>query len=216
MKKLILLFFVVLLVGTITAAEWDNVKSYNEDTKTVTIENAFGLPLIGYDIVTIKLNTPLDYRVPLGYQKVAEFEINTFTNYSNAFKELELFDKKDDDKKFTRDYDYKILSYETVIVDDWKTECSNTWNETNDSFSNNCIRIKTGTHEEQKEVWTDLGLSDFKEGEIKTIGIFTNVEIGDRVEWIPNLFGVRIDEWATWTEDLNVGIISYWKLDESS
>jgi hypothetical protein len=48
------------------------------------------------------------------------------------------------------------------------------------------------------------------------IGLFTNVEVGDKVEWIPNLYGIRVEEWATWTADLNVGLVSYWKLDEAS
>jgi len=39
---------------------------------------------------------------------------------------------------------------------------------------------------------------------------------GDHIEWIPTFYGVEIEEWASWTEDLNVGLTSYYKLDESS
>jgi len=38
---------------------------------------------------------------------------------------------------------------------------------------------------------------------------------GDYVEWIPNLFGVRVDEWASWVESLNTGIIAYWNFNQS-
>ena len=31
-----------------------------------------------------------------------------------------------------------------------------------------------------------------------------------------SLYGVRVDEWAEWTEDLNVGLISYYKMDDAS
>ena len=36
----------------------------------------------GKEIAKIKLNTPLNYRVALGYQKVAEFQINQKTDYN--------------------------------------------------------------------------------------------------------------------------------------
>ena len=58
----------ILLVGTISALEFDNVKSYDELTKTVTIENVFGL---GADIAKIKLNTPLVNVVPISKESVA-------------------------------------------------------------------------------------------------------------------------------------------------
>jgi len=47
-----------------------------------------------------------------------------------------------------------------------------------------------------------------------TIGIFTDVLPNENIEWIPTLFGVEIDEWASWTENLNTGLIHYYKMDE--
>ncbi|KKM16031.1 hypothetical protein LCGC14_1689950, partial [marine sediment metagenome] len=43
-----------------------------------------------------------------------------------------------------------------------------------------------------------------------TIGIFTDVKKGDRVEWIPTLFGERLTKWAEWQESWNANIISYY------
>ncbi len=61
MKKLFILMFVmVLLVGTVSALDFLPVKQYDEITQTITIVNTLGL---GRDISTIKLNTPLDYHV---------------------------------------------------------------------------------------------------------------------------------------------------------
>jgi len=73
-----------------------------------------------------------------------------------------------------------------------------------------------GWHWEWLPVWETIHNSDWMEGDVLTVGLFTIVEVNDSVEWIPNFFGVRIDEWATWTADLNVDLVSYWKLNVGS
>ena len=198
------IFFTLLLIGVVSAFEFDNIKSYDEDTQTITVKNAFGL---GEDITKITLNTPINYNVPRGYQKVAEFEIRSFDNYSFAFKELELYDKNNNNEKFIRDFDYKVQSFENVIVEDYQEVCTD---------NKTCSLKKVGEHTELREKWNSLGKSDFLDGEVKTIGIFTEVKKGDHVEWIPNYFGVRINEWATWTASLSADLIAYYKLDEPS
>ena len=204
------IFFMLFLVGNVSAFEFDNWKSYDEETKTITIENAFGLPLIGDDIAKIQLKTPLDYLVPRGYQKVAEFEVTNFIDYNNTFKELELYDRKKE--KFVREYDYKVLSYEDIIVNDYKNEISGYFGNGTAIYKNTLI----GNHIEKREKWTDLKIYNFKENDSLTIGIFTEVMEGDEVEWIPNFFGVRIDEWAGWTEGLTAGLVSYYPLNETT
>ncbi len=209
MKKLfVLMFCMVLLVGTVTAFEFDNVKQYDRDTKTITVRDSIlGIPTTR--VAEIHLDTPLNFRVSRNYGKVAQFTVTNYEDYSNALKELELFDRTKDDKKFTRDFDFKVLSYKNRIVDDYGSVKVLNRNGTM-GRENQVI----GTHTEQEEVWTKLDLTNFNKGEVITIGIFTTVEKGDNVEWIPNMFGIRIDEWAVWTEGLNANIVSYYKLDE--
>ena len=211
MKKIFLIMFcMVLLVGTISAGEllsFDNVKQYDEGTKTITIVNTFGL---GRDISTIQLNTPLNVMVSTGYQKVAEFEIDLFDDtYSSAFDKMEFYNKKNMDR-IDREFDYKYLAIELVDVNDYKESCSTSGNGTKV-----CEQVIIGTHQKEKEVWEDLDTSILTKGKV-TIGIFTNVQVGDYVEWIPTLFGKEIDEWATWTASLNVGLVSWYKLDETT
>lgn len=211
MKKLMFLFLVVLLVGTISAFEFDNVKNYDEETKTIDIRNSvLGIPFLQLGkVAEIQLNTPQNYLVPIGYHKVAEFEVNMFSDYNTAFKELELYDKRDNDRKFTRDYDYK---YKTIKqVPDYETICDESLSGNGTVEYSNCRQEQIGLKKEV--VWEDLELSNFKDGEVKTIGIFTEVKIGDHVEWIPNFFGVRINEWSVWTESLSVDIILYYNLN---
>ncbi len=211
MRKIFLIMLcMVLLVGTISAGEllsFDNVKQYDEGTKTITIVNTFGL---GRDISTIQLNTPLNVMVSTGYQKVAEFEVNLFDDtYSSAFDKMEFYNKKNMDR-IDREFDYKYLAIELVDVNDYKESCSTSGNGTKV-----CEQVIIGTHQKEKEVWEDLDTSILTKGKV-TIGIFTNVQVGDYVEWIPTLFGKEIDEWATWTASLNVGLVSWYKLDETT
>ena len=213
-RVLVMIMFSLFLLGNVSAFfEIDNYKDYDSKTKTIMVKNGF---TFGTPIAEVQLKTPLNMVVPRGYQKVAEFEIRLSEDYNNAFKELELYDKNKEDQKFIRSYDYKVRSYETINVNDYTSVCSDVWDANNGTFSKECSQVLSGTHEEQREVWTILNSSDFNKDDVLTIGIFTEVQKGDVVEWIPNLFGVRVDEWAIWTESLNVDIISFYKLNETS
>lgn len=198
----------LLVFPTVMAFEWDNVKSYDDETRTATITNALGL---GEKIAEIQLNSPLILLVPEGYGKVAEFTITSFSDYDDALKELELYDKKRDDTKFTRDYDYKYLTYNEVEVPNMERNCFIDYD-----GERNCEEIQKGTKLIMEEEWVELSLTNLKENDVLTIGIFTDVQKGDSVEWIPNMFGERIDEWAGWAESLNAGLTNYYRFDEAA
>lgn len=215
MKKLLLILTLLVLFSSLASAElfqFDNVKSYDAVKQEVTITNTFGL---GEDIAKIKLNTPLNYLVPRGYQKIAEFELSNYKDYTNALEELKFYNANNLKQELYRTYDYKIKSYETIIINDYKQECSK-FIEKNGTKTDLCYEVLIGTHEEQKEIWTPLEKVDFLSGEIKTIGIFTDVKKGDFVEWIPKYYGKEIEEWASFTESMKLGLVSYYKLDEGA
>ena len=191
-KKFWFIILISLLIAGITlgvaSAEelitFDNVKQYDEITKTVTIVNFINL---GRDISKIKLNTPLVYSVPIGYEKVWEHKIELFDDtYTDAIGEVTLIDMNNG-KVIERQLDYKLLTYEEVWID--------TYNETEG-------------HYETKEKWIDFDSSKLYKGNY-TIGVFTTTERGDYIEWIPTLFGKEINEWATWiTEGHGVAFVN--------
>lgn len=213
MKKLILtlMLCMIFLVGTVSALEIDNVKSYNPITKTVTLKNSFlGIPTSS--IATATLNTPQNYKVARGYNKVAEFKIEGFTDYKEIVKGLEFYDINGNMAKINRDFDLKFKTTRPQKVDDYKEVCS--YNEA--TLNETCTYVISGYHYEDVEYWEKLTPADIKKNQIMIIGIFTEVKEGDRIEWIPTIAGVRIPEWASWTEDLNSSLVSYWTLDETS
>ncbi|KKL68679.1 hypothetical protein LCGC14_2122600, partial [marine sediment metagenome] len=190
MKKLMLLIFItILLIGIVNAFEFDNVKSYEKDTQTITVKNSFlGLPLD--KVAEIKLNTPINNIVPRGYQKIAEFDLILYDDYVEAFKEMEFYDVNNNNEKFVRSFDYKVLSYETILVNDYKNIFVGNSGNGTEIYESQVV----GTHERLREKWIKLDITNFNENDNLTIGIFTNVEKGDNIEWIPNFFGVRINE----------------------
>ena len=212
MKKLfIFLLLGIFMINFVSSWEFDNVKSYDESIKTITIKNSFlGLPLD--KVAEIELKTPLNFKVPRGYQKVAEFEIRNFDDYTNALKELRLYDLKDNNKEFLRSFDYKYKTYVNISIDDYENVIiGNTKNGTKIYG-----RQLVGNHLELREKWINLNSDNFKKNDILTIGIFTEVKKGDVVEWIPTFYGKEITEWAVWTESLNTNLVAYYRLNGSA
>jgi len=207
----LLLIVVILCITPITAEElltFDNIKVYDDLTSTVTIVNTFG---IGRDIVELKLNTPINNVVGAGYQKVAEFDINLYDDiYTDAFDKMDLYNIAEWEK-IDRQIDYKYKTIETVGEDIYEEVCDKTL--INGTKICHMEIIKTVYYNE--EVWKELDLKTLIKGNI-TIGLFTDVQVGDYVEWIPTLFGVKIEEWASWTADLTVGLVSYYTLNGTS
>jgi len=205
----LLLLFCFFIFPSVNALEFDNVKNYNEELKVVTITNNFG---IGDVIGQAKLNTPLNVKVAPGYQKVAEFDIWAYDDYNDAIKQFTFTDMKKKEK-INRDFDIKMRNYKEVIIQDYyHDECV----ETKSALDANCKIIKNGSHIEIKEVWTKVTPADLRKNEVITIGIFTEVKQDDFVDWIPTIYGVKIEEWATWEADINVGLLAYWQFNISA
>jgi len=211
-KIISLMLCMVFLVATATAFEFDNVKSYDPVTREVTITNLYGF---GDTIGKARLNTPLNVIVHVGYQKVAEFEITSYRDYDNALKQFTFKDMNNGKVKINREYDLKYLDYEDVEVDDYKTECNKILN-INKSYTDVCEKIKISSHTERKAVWNKINPADLKKNEKITVGVFTEVEKGDYVDWVPTIYGREVKEWATWTASLNVDLEVYYTLDEAS
>jgi len=205
--KILTLVIVLLgLISLVSAWEFDNIKSYNQDTKTATITNAFGL---GDTIAELKLESELNvYVIPGKDRKVAEFTISNYQEgYKDAFKRIRLYNKRDMRRTDDRTFVYKYATYSSKEVDVYENVCDK---------ENKCQNIYQGKRTDTRTTWnTFTSLSELPKGDVR-IGIFTNVYEGDYVEWIPTFFGVEIDEWATWSDSLSVDLERYWAFDDNS
>lgn len=218
--SILVLGFFIMLIGNAKAEDlvkepitklttYDSIKTYDSKTQTVTLINKTDL---SKNVATLKLNTPINYQVGYGgVFKVAEFQVNSFIDVESALKEIEFYNMNNQMEKISRTYEYKVKGYEGVLVDDYQENCILLKNGTQ-----SCENEVIGNHIEQKEIWIPLEKIGFSKGEVKTIGIFTYVYKGDKVEWIPTYYGVEIKEWASWVASLDTNLDAFLKLDETS
>lgn len=65
------------------------------------------------------------------------------------------------------------------------------------------------------EGWLDYNSKDLPKGQIK-LGLMTNVLYKDKIDGVWEVQGKKIEKHAGWTSGLSVGLVSYYKLDETS
>lgn len=198
LKKIFQILLISLLcISFISAFDFDNVKSYDLNTKTAIIKNCdlWIATCLNYGetIAEAKLISEYHVKVPTGYQKIAEFEINNLRKSTYPINKIDSYNKKNM-TKITKNYDYKYWKITgEKNVNDYETQCNYLGN----GSINTCNEIVIGSHKENIGEWLSFDNSaELPIGKIK-IGLFTNVYSGDYIEWIPKLFGVEIEEWAS-------------------
>ena len=105
---------IICIVPTVAAFEFDNVKNYDAGTKTVSIRNSvLGMEWWQLDkVADITLDTPLVYSVMPGKDRlVAEFTVNSYDDYNNALKSMQLYDNNQKQQEVSRLITYKKKEY---------------------------------------------------------------------------------------------------------
>ncbi len=220
-KIFVLMFCVILLAAPLISAslEWDNVIHYEDKDgvkdKVVYFENAFGWPLIGDTIAKAELITPMENYVIRGKNRrvmIIEVE-NYWEDYDKGLKAFEIFNMKTSGLE-NKDYHLEYAIYGDVVVNDVKETCEDMYLSATDKIENVCRNEVIGTHIESQIIeWKVLEGDIIPKGNT-TIALVTDVGAGDYYDGIPDLFGLKVREWAVWTESLSVGIMHYWNLNE--
>ncbi len=174
----VMIFSILFLVNFASAElfTFDNVKNYDAEKQEVTIVNTFGL---GEDLAKVKLNTPLHNVInQLGYVPIAEFEVNNLKEYENILNDMKSYNKKDGDKEIQVVYDYKIKVNKTFTY----------------------INYLGKEVSYNQEVWEDIDLKNIKllKDQKITVSLWTTVKDGDFIEWIPEMYGKTITEFASY------------------
>ena len=197
MKKILLIMFcMIFLIGTVSAFEFDNVKDYNEETKTITVKNSLlGIDWLSYgEVATIQLLSEQHRRIIPG-DYVFEMKFNLENPYFKAVKNVKFFKK--DTMELINNPNFQLKYYDpNSVYDETVYEYSECEEQINKSILCNYNLI--GTHNEKRQgQWLELNsLGDLKVGETIIRGYYPDLEQGEIIEWIPNLFGVEINEWA--------------------
>ena len=218
----IIFFAMILITPMVSAWEFDNVVRYDEVKNEITIKNSvLGIPFLDLDtIAEVKLlSDPVVYVIAGEDRLIGEFEITNYEkDYPNVFKELEFYDLNRGGKEIIKNFTYKYLNREDDIeVPVYEKVCEEIVN-INNSVTTQCHQEQTGT--EMQEVWEWKNLENAKLDKLPigkiTIGIFIDVKTGERGDWIPTLFGIKIDQWAIWQESMSVGLTHYYNFEEGT
>ena len=207
------LFLGILLLGTVSAADFDNVKTYINNDRSVVIKNAMGF---GKDLGKADLVTPnINYVQPGKDRRVMIFTINTYDEmYRNGLGEFDILNMKTG-KYVEKEFKFEYAIYGEVTKDITEQVCV-------DKFSKIYGNTK---HCEQKVIgkkvveeiieWRKLDTNDLPKGRL-TVGVITDVKVGDHYDGIPTIMGEKLTRWAEWTDSFNIGLQTYYKLDDAT
>lgn len=218
-KIYVILLSIVFLLSVVSAFEFDNVKNYDSVKKEVTFKNSLlGFPTTS--IGTAQLNTPHFNKVGLGYNEVAVITICSVGEYQDVLKGIDFYNKSEPDWQnhpINKSYDLKLkkISYKDVTIKGEKCDSDKTLKDIN-KLNASCIQTQDETFKQKIVEYEKVDKIDFVKEGCQTFSIFTDVKKGEYVEFIPHIYGLKIEEWASWSADLNTGLISYYKLDDES
>lgn len=212
-KIFILMFMTLFMVSFVAAFEFDNVKDYDAVKREAEFYNSF-LGIKTTQIGVARLNSNPVERVAPGYSLIGEFDLWASQDYEFPIKDILFYNKSFKDWKnyeINKKYDLKIKTVEKVSVIDYDDVAIG-------RMKNGTVITEVqavGRHVEYKDVWHDFDNTRIFKGNKYTIGVFTHVDLNERGEWIPVVYGVEVDEWAEWIGDLNTSLRSYYKLDNN-
>lgn len=207
---------VITNVGLLKASELDNVKKYDSPSKTAEIIDKFGF---GKTIASIKLNTQQDVMVIPGKDRqVAEIEIDLKEETYNApISKIVLKDLKANKELTGRNVNLKqkiLTGYKNV--EKYEQECTNRESPYSKELTLVCEPKLIGMEKVETYEWMPFNKTgDIIKGKI-IIGIFADVKAGDKIDWIPTMFGEDITEWATWSDGLNSNLVVAYNMNEGN
>ncbi|KKN59064.1 hypothetical protein LCGC14_0546190 [marine sediment metagenome] len=175
MKKLMLMMFVmVLLVGTISAAEWDNKLIYSNNDLKVELKNWFGLG-INYGSAELKSHPSINYvkQVGAGKQVVMWYDFNFTEIYFNGLGDIELINVR---KGELVERNWKYVYFKEGTCKDIETV---------NGTINKCSNGE----------WLDYNLRDIPKGNLR-IGVEVEVRLKDHLDIIWAIAGKKIDKHA--------------------
>lgn len=210
-KLFLLMFCMVLLVGTVSALDWDNDIDYSNDDLTVTIKNYFGLfswlPIddtIGE--ATLKSHkTPTEVRgIMYGEDRVVMYY--DFKNWKEDKGTLGqvYFTNMKTGEPIEKNYYFAKAIYEDVEVQDYNVVCE----------LGECRKVESGTHIENKLTrWEELTNTNIPKEDIR-IGLVTDVAPRDYVDAVWTIAGEKVKKHSSWYDYFETDLNLYFNMSD--
>lgn len=210
MKKLILMSFILLLlVGTISAVEWNDKLTYSNDDLKVSLENWWGLgETIGIaELKSHETVAEIKYVIEGKNRIVMYYDFNFSESYIDGLREVTFTDMRTG-RKIQKDYYFAKEIREDVVVLDYKTNCVVKQDLGNGTILEDCSRNVIGSHTESKFIrWERLNNNDIPKG-ITRIALITDVNPNEYIDGVWTIAGKKVSRHAQWTASLNIGLLS--------
>jgi|TARA_R100001530_G_scaffold45489_1_gene34293 hypothetical protein len=218
--KLALLLFLlaistILGLSQVTAADWDNRLTYEDEDMTAIITNAFGLgKQLGKATLTSHESPTHIRNVIRGEDRVVMYyDFKDWDLYGNGLGEVSFINKRNG-REIEKDYHFVKEVYTYSTYNTYEDVCSDVYNDINKTWEEVCIKNKTGTEEVKKASWEKIG-KDIPKGDVR-IGLATDVDSRDYIDAIWKIAGQQVSKHADWTESLNTDIVAYWAFANAS
>ena len=213
MNKLlgIAILCMVFLFPLISSFEWDNKLTYSENDMKINLTNWFGLG-VDYGTAELKSHKSVTEVLEFGFgseEVVMYYDFDFLELYEDGLGEVYFTDERTG-KEIEKNYSFVYWTNETYEIDVYESQCSTSGNGTKI-----CKGILIGKENSTRKVWKDYNSRDIIKGKIR-IGLKTYVNREDYIDGIWTIGGKKVKKHAVWTANLNVGLVSYYKLDESS
>ncbi|KKM22016.1 hypothetical protein LCGC14_1629600, partial [marine sediment metagenome] len=199
------------MISFASAFEFDNWVNYENNDMKVRIVNAFNM---GEELGTAELKSHRSVneilKVAPGENRVVMYyDFNFKEIYENGLGDVE-FINMIDGKNIDKDYYFVIWSSITKEKNNYSKVCNEVENQTGTYTI--CESVTTGTYQEEEGGWVRLESRNIPDGQVR-IGLAIDVNLGDTIDGVWKIAGKEIKRHAVWTGDLNIGLISYYKLN---
>ena len=195
MKKIILLMFcMVILVGNVSALEWDNRLVYSNDDLKVDLINWFGFG-VDYGSAELKSHLSVDYfnAVGGGGRGVPMYYDFNFTEiYEDGLGVPELKDKKTGEL-VDRNWNYVYWGNKNFLVPVYSCEKDILLG--NGSYTEKCLIVDYNN--KSVEEWLPYNSRDIPKDNIR-IGIEVDVLWGDYIDGVWIIGGKKVEKHAEW------------------
>ena len=184
-KYLLFAVMIMFLLPMVMGLTFDNIKSYDEDKKEITIKDNFGL---GGELVRITLLENTDICLTDCY---AIWNVTISKDDDNFLSDL-IFENLDENEvTITNSFEY-ISGYDTITFDDYAPDCK-----IQDDLGR-CANVKVGSHEEQQPIWSSFDTRRKLPAGDYVIKLKGRKQFDKTVDWIPTFYGKEVREWAFW------------------
>lgn len=217
-----LLIVMLLSISMVSAFNFDDVLTYENEDKTAVIHNCdlwLGTCLNQGELLgkaELKSHKSVDEprEVFAGKNRsVMHYEFKNWKGGDGDLGEV-YFTNVKSGKLVEKDYYFARAIYEDVVKEDKEEVCNDELYK--GVLTNTCREVVVGTYIINEVVrYETIEDNKIPEGDSE-IHLFTDVAQGDEIDGVWTIKGKKIKKHAVWIDSLSEGLVGYWGLDETS